>query len=123
MPTPCGSFASAHIRNSGYDVLRGPSVALRGPITVSRRIRSPLRSKINLGVRRFKGSRSHELDWEDDLKSPERSAGLDSDGLEYWDTEPEPEPQEDRSRGPEPEPVQETTLDPEEKENEMDLEM
>ena len=65
----------------------------------------------------------HDLDWEDDLKSPERSAGLDADGLEYWDTEPEPEPQEDRSRGPEPEPVQETTLDPEEKENDMDLEM
>ena len=65
----------------------------------------------------------HDLDWEDDLKSPERSAGLDADGLEYWDTEPEPEPQEDRSRGPEPEPIQETTLDPEEKENEMDLEL
>ena len=65
----------------------------------------------------------HDLDWEDDLKSPERSAGLDADGLEYWDTEPEPEPQEDRSRGPEPEPVQETTLDPEEKEKDMDLEM
>ena len=65
----------------------------------------------------------HDLDWEDDLKSPERSAGLDADGLEYWDTEPEPEPQEDRSRGPEPEPVQETTLDPEEKEKDMDLEL
>ncbi len=65
----------------------------------------------------------HDLDWEDDLKSPERSAGLDADGLEPWDTDRENEPQEDRSRGPEPEPVQETTLDPEEKENEMDLEM
>ncbi len=65
----------------------------------------------------------HELDWEDDLKSPERSAGLDSDGLESWDPERETEPEEDRSRGPEPEPVQETTLDPEEKQLDMDIEL
>ncbi len=65
----------------------------------------------------------HELDWEDDLKSPERSAGLDADGLEPWDTDRETEPEEDRSRGPEPEPVQETTLDPEEKQLDMDIEL
>ena len=65
----------------------------------------------------------HELDWEDDLKSPERSAGLDADGLEPWDTERETEPEEDRSRGPEREPVQETTLDPEEKSIDMDIEL
>ena len=46
----------------------------------------------------------HELDWEDDLKSPERSAGRDADGLESWVTERETEPEEDRSRGPEREP-------------------
>ncbi len=65
----------------------------------------------------------HDLDWEDDLKSPERSAGLDADGLEPWDPERETEPEEDRSRGPEPEPVQETTLDPEEKQLDMDIEL
>ncbi len=65
----------------------------------------------------------HELDWDDDLKSPERSAGLNADGLESWDTERETEPEEDRSREPEREPVQETTLDPEEKRLDLDLEL
>ncbi len=65
----------------------------------------------------------HDLDWEDDLKSSERSAGLDADGLESWDTERETEPEEDRSREPEREPVQETTLDPKEKSIDMDLEL
>ncbi len=65
----------------------------------------------------------HELDWDDDLKSPERSAGRDTDGLESWETEREIEPEEDRSRGPDREPVQETTLDPEVKSIDMDLEL
>ncbi len=65
----------------------------------------------------------HELDWEDDLKSPERSAGLDADGLESWDMERETEPEEDRSGGPDREPVQETTLDPEEKLLDLDIEL
>ena len=65
----------------------------------------------------------HDLDWDDDLKSPERSAGRDADGLESWATERETEPEEDRSRGPERDPVQETTLDPEEKSIDMDLEL
>ena len=65
----------------------------------------------------------HELDWDDDLKSPERSAGLDADGLESWDTERETEPEEYRSREPEREPVQETTPGPEEKLLDMDLEL
>ena len=64
----------------------------------------------------------HELDWDDDLKSPARSAGRDADGLESWETDREVEPEEDRSRGPERDPVQETTLDPEEKSIDMDLE-
>ena len=65
----------------------------------------------------------HELDWDDDLKSPERSAGRDADGLESWETERETEPEEDRSRGPDRDPAQETTLDPEVKSVDMDLEL
>ncbi len=65
----------------------------------------------------------HDLDWEDDLKSPERSAGRDADGLESWDPERETEPEEDRSRGPDREPVQEEAREPEEKLLDVDLEL
>ncbi len=65
----------------------------------------------------------HELDWDNDLKSPERSAGLDADGLASWGTERETEPEEDRSREPDREPVQEPTPDPAEKLLDMDLEL
>ncbi len=66
-----------------------------------------------------------ELDWEDDLKSPERSAGLDADGLGSWETERETEPEEDGSRGPERDPVQEEEREPEVKllDKEQDLEL
>ena len=65
----------------------------------------------------------HELDWDDDLKSAEQSAGREADGLESWETDLEIEPEEDRSRGPDREPVQDTTLDLEEKLLDMDLEL
>ncbi len=65
----------------------------------------------------------HELDRDDDRKSPARSAGRDADGLESRETEREIEPEEDRSRGPERDPVQETAIEPEVKSVDMDLEL